>query len=237
MSHARGLAVLVAVAVAAGCAEVPRRVDEGPEPVAAAWAGSEGESQETPVRCLIDPEKPETWKESLARLDADRAAVSKALIAVAMDEKRHPEAREKAVFLLGKVGDPVALTFLIDNVSRNFPRERFHLWKSWQCHYALGEGDWRNAQTIFEALAEERPQDDLGRLCSSLERILPKSVLLALVEAYRRSPIMNGPAGQKNLATLKDYFMSTSESLISPSPTLRKRVEEVYDQLEESDGG
>ena len=237
MSHARGLAVLVAVAVAAGCAEVPRRVDEGPEPVAAAWAGSEGESQETPVRCLIDPEKPETWKESLARLDADRAAISKALIAVAMDEKRHPEAREKAVFLLGKVGDPVALTFLIDNVSRHFPRQIFHLLKSWQCQYALGEGDWRNAQTIFEALAEERPQDDVGRLCSSLNHILPKSVLLALVEAYLRSDIMGHPVAQKNLTTLKAILMESSDSLIRPSPTLRRRVEEVYDQLEESDGG
>ena len=204
--------------------------------VSAAWAGSEGESPATPVRGLIDPEKPETWKESLARLDADRAEFSKALIAVAMDEKRHPEAREKAVFLLGKVGDPVALNFLIDNVSRNFLRQVFHIHKSWQCQYALGEGDWRNAQAIFEALAEERPEKDVHLLCVTLGRILPKSVLLALVEAYRRSPIMNGPAGQKNLATMKDHFMSTSESLISPSPTLRKRVEEVYEELEESEG-
>ena len=203
--------------------------------VAAAWAGSEGESPATPVRCLIDPEKPETWKESLARLDADRAAVSKALIAVAMDEKRHPEAREKAVFLLGKVGDPVALDFLIDNVSMTIPRETFHLWKSWQCHYALGEGDWRNAQAIFEALAKERPQDDVKRLCLTLNHILPKSVLLALVEAYRRSDIM-GPTGQKNLATKKDYFMNTEESSIRPSPTRRKRVEEVYEELEEYEG-
>jgi len=203
--------------------------------VAAAWAGSEGESQETPVRCLIDPEKPETWKESLARLDADRSEFSKALIAVAMDEKRHPEAREKAVFLLGKVGDPVALDFLIDNVSMTIPRETFHLWKSWQCHYALGEGDWRNAQAIFEALAKERPQDDVKRLCLTLNHILPKSVLLALVEAYRRSDIM-GPTGQKNLATMKDYFMNTEESSIRPSPTLRKRVEEVHEELEEYEG-
>ena len=204
--------------------------------VAAAWAGSEGESQETSVRCLIDPEKPETWKESLARLDADRAEFSKALIAVAMDEKRHPEAREKAVFLLGKVGDPVALNFLIDNVSRDFPRQVFHILKSWQCQYALGEGDWRNAQAIFEALAKERPQDDVGRLCSTLNHILPKSVLLALVEAYRRSDIM-GPTGQKNLATLKSILLEASESSIRSSPTRRKRVEEVYDELEESGGG
>ena len=204
--------------------------------VAAAWAGSEGESQETSVRCLIDPEKPETWKESLARLDADRAEFSKALIAVAMDEKRPPEAREKAVFLLGKVGDPVALNFLIDNVSRDFPRQVFHILKSWQCQYALGEGDWRNAQAIFEALAKERPQDDVGRLCSTLNHILPKSVLLALVEAYRRSDIM-GPTGQKNLATLKSILLEASESSIRSSPTRRKRVEEVYDELEESGGG
>ena len=204
--------------------------------VAAAWAGSEGESPATPVRCLIDPEKPETWKESLARLDADRAEFSKALIAVAMDKKRHPEAREKAVFLLGKVGDPVALTFLIDNVSRHFPRQIFHIHKSWQCQYALGRGDWRNAQAIFEALAEERPQDDVGRLCSSLKHILPKSVLLPLVEAYLRSDIM-GPTGRKNLTTLKSILLESSESLISPSPTLRKRVEEVHQQFEESDGG
>ena len=204
--------------------------------VAAAWAGVGGESPETPVRCLIDPEKPETWKESLARLDADRAEFSKALIAVAMDEKRHPEAREKAVFLLGKVGDPVALNFLIDNVSRDFPRQVFHILKSWQCQYALGEGDWRNAQAIFEALAEERPKDDVGRLCSTLNHILPKSVLLALVEAYRRSDIM-GPTGQKNLATLKSILLEASESSIRSSPTRRKRVEEVYDELEESGGG
>jgi len=204
--------------------------------VAAAWAGVGGESPETPVRCLIDPEKPETWKESLARLDADRAEFSKALIAVAMDEKRHPEAREKAVFLLGKVGDPVALNFLIDNVSRDFPRQVFHILKSWQCQYALGEGDWRNAQAIFEALAKERPQDDVGRLCSTLNHILPKSVLLALVEAYRRSDIM-GPTGQKNLATLKSILLEASESSIRSSPTRRKRVEEVYDELEESGGG
>jgi hypothetical protein len=203
--------------------------------VAAAWAGSEGESPATPVRSLIDPEKPETWKESLARLDADRAEFSKALIAVAMDEKRHPEAREKAVFLLGKVGDPVALNFLIDNVSRNFLRQVFHIHKSWQCRYALGEGDWRNAQAIFEALAVERPKDDVGRLCLTLNHILPKSVLLALVEAYRRSPDM-GPTGQKNLATMKYYFMNTEESLIRPSPTLRKRVEEVHEEIEESEG-
>lgn len=205
--------------------------------VAAAWAGVGGESPATPVRCLIDPEKPETWKESLARLDADRAEFSKALIAVAMDEKRHPEVREKAVFLLGKVGDPVALDFLIDNVSMTIPREIYHLLKSWQCRYALGEGDWRNAQTIFEALAKERPKDDVNRLCFTLNHILPKSVLLALVEAYLRSPIMNGPVAQKNLTTLKSILLEASDSLIRPSPTLRKRVEEVYDELEESGGG
>ncbi|MGB2754425.1 MAG: hypothetical protein WBD75_04435 [Phycisphaerae bacterium] len=205
--------------------------------VAAAWAGVGGESPATPVRSLIDPEKPETWKESLARLDADRAEFSKALIAVAMDEKRHPEAREKAVFLLGKVGDPVALDFLIDNVSRHFWRQRFHIHKSWQCQYALGEGDWRNAQAIFEALAKERPKDDVGRLCSSLNHILPKSVLLPLVEAYLRSDILGHPVAQKNLTTLKSILLESSDSLIRPSPTLRKRVEEVYDELEESGGG
>jgi len=208
--------------------------------VAAAWAGSEGGSPATPVRGLIDPEKPETWKESLARVDADRAEFSKALIAVAMDEKRHPEAREKAVFLLGQLADPTALAFLIDNVSLAIPRDiirSIDMLKTHQCEYALGQGGWRNAQAIFEALAEERPQDDVKRLCFTLERILPKSVLLALVEAYRRSPIMNGPVAQKNLTTLKSILLESSDSLIRPSPTLRKRVEEVHKQFEEDSGG
>ena len=108
-------------------------------------------------------------------------------------------------------------------------------WKSWQCHYALGEGDWRNAQAIFEALAEERPQDDVKRLCLTLNHILPKSVLLALVEAYRRSDIM-GPTGQKNLTTLKSILLESSESSIRSSPTRRKRVEEVHEELEEYEG-
>jgi hypothetical protein len=36
---------------------------------------------------------------------------------------------------------------------------------------------------------------------------------------------------------MKDYFMNTEESLIRPSPTLRKRVEEVHEELEEEGGG
>jgi hypothetical protein len=170
-----------------------------------ACAGTARSDVAPAARAAIDVEKPDSWDAAVNAADEHRAAIVKALTAVVADKKRPPEARQKAVALLGQMNDRAALSFLIDNVSLNIPVQFIQsgdLTAAFQCQYALGKGNWFTVQTILESLGKERPEQDVRRLCFAAMRVLPKEVLAAVTDRELHQDRF-GPVGRKNLTAWK----------------------------------
>jgi len=136
------------------------------------WVGAGGEGPASrPSPAGMDPADPKTWEPAIDQCKAALSPIAKALMAVAKDEMRSNDDRRKAVVLLGEIGSPESLQFLIDNVTMRIPMQTYLLAEDWvkemACAYALSEGgtgDWNMPKAVMQSLHKPKTKEELRYL-------------------------------------------------------------------------
>jgi len=136
-------------------------------------------------------------------------------MAVAKDEKRSNDDRRKAVLLLGKIGSPECLEFLIANVTmRVMVAEIAHdrdMDLLNPCKYALSDGDWNVPRAIVQSLHKPKTKQEMIYLLGGMT--LPTSgfgpeMAHALVQQELRNR-RGDPVFRENLLTMRDLVVNS----------------------------
>ena len=185
---------------------------EGPasRPTTAASGLTVPASQPSPAG--MDPADPKTWEPAIDQCKAALSPIAKALMAIAKDEKRSNDDRRQAVLLLGKIGSPESLEFLIGNVTMIIPMRNTigpeDMLKETACVYALGEGgvgDWNVPKAIIQSLRKPKTQEELRCLFMGMTvRGFGPGVNWALLRQQLGN--MPEPTYRENLLAMKAMF-------------------------------
>jgi len=160
---------------------------------------------------LLNLAQPDTWEAAVVRTEQQRTEIAEALISVAKDEKRHLDARRKAIFLLGRIGNKESLDFLASNValhvSAGAATSRMEDFPCWQ---ALSKKDWSVVSAILRSLNRKRSDRELVYLAEAPKMIFGTRMARAAVDhELSRIKRLSGKSvafRKKNLARLKDLL-------------------------------
>ena len=183
-----GIFVLCAAAVGVLCVE----------------GSSDQERQGASTVPSIDVAKPQTWFKEVAEAQKILDDMSDALISVARDEKRAGSYRNRAIWLLGRIGNRKALHFLAASVSMHIvPDGTLDLGSGseWPCRLALAEFGSPAGKAILKAIAAAESEDDLKHLAYALARVYgrPRAAVIVLGE----QDWVPTERGRKNMEAVK----------------------------------
>lgn len=156
----------------------------------------------------IDVSRPDTWDRTVSEAGGRMSAIAGALIDVARDEKRTQMDRDKAIGLLGRIGNKESLDFLLSHYLLRFQvfsgsTEEGQL-RETPCQYAVHRmgRDWAVAQAILRSFDRPRTEMEAGLLSSRFIYIMNPEVAARIVDRE----LAEKPTGdrEKNLKVLRE---------------------------------
>lgn len=148
------------------------------------------------------------WQAALDKADEERDIVVDELIEVIADEQHPCEERREAVFMLGRIGTPRCLDFLIRHISLFVPKAQIggdaDLDKERPCMYALTRSDWRAAEAVLSSLEQRKADNEHMWFAYVLRFTLGGNRPDLIVNEDLR--VATKPEVRRNLTAIRDHL-------------------------------
>ena len=156
----------------------------------------------------IDVSRPDTWDRTVSEARDRMRGIASALIDVTRNEKRTQMDRDKAIGLLGRIGNKESLDFLLSHplvvVDLFNESTEDGQMRSLPCQYAILKmgRDWAVAQAILRSFDRPKTEWELGYLTTRFIYIMQPEVAARIVDRE----LAEKPTGdrEKNLKVLRE---------------------------------